>query len=401
MTATRRRPWLLGLSVALILAAALAPISTPRAAAASAPLTICVICGDRGVADAILNVLLFVPFGVALALGPWPGRRALALAVSLSVGIEILQLAIAGRHASAGDVIFNALGTALGLLLVRRWTALFDPRSPRAARLSLVAAVLTVGIFGLTGYLLAPAFPSSTYHARWTPTTNVVDPYRGTVLAAAVGGEPVPPGPLARSAAITGALRQGQPFRITVVAGPPPTRMAPIVGIYDDVLRQVAIIGADGDHLVWRYQTKARRWRLDQPDLRIAGALGAIRSGDTITLTVQRRPPGWSVGASERRYHRGFTVGSGWGWLFPLKRLSPAAETFLGILWAAALLVPLGYWARLRWESLVAAGLVLGGLTVLPPMAGLMPTSALEALGALVGLWVGRELRRAGERRIA
>ncbi|MGH6693291.1 MAG: VanZ family protein, partial [Gammaproteobacteria bacterium] len=360
MSAPRHLRWIVALSVALILAAALRPVPTSAPIEASARFTTCVICGDRGVADAILNVLLFAPLGVALALGPSSGRRVVVLAGALSAAIEILQLAIAGRHASLGDVIFNALGATLGLLLVRRWGALFHAPPTRAARLSLVVAVLAVGVFGLTGYFLAPAFPLSSYHARWTPTVNVTDPYRGRVLAASVGGEPLPAGPLTQSASITPALRGGEPFRVTIVAGPPPSRMAPIVGIYDYLLREIAIIGADGQHLVWRYRTRGRSWRLDQPDLQITRALGsgAVRIGDTIDVVVRRNTPAWTVEVNERLYRRGFSVGWGWGWLLPLERVTPRTATLLGFCWMAGLLLPFGYWARLRWESLMAAGMV-------------------------------------------
>lgn len=402
MTPTPRRR-ALALSIALILAAALPPVTTRLSDATKLALVLCVICGDRGTADAILNVLLFVPLGAALALGSLSGPRALGVPASLSAGLEIVQLAIPGRHPSAADVIFNVIGAALGLLLVRYGKGLFDPHARWAPGESLVAACLAVGVFGLTGVLLAPAFPLSSYEARWTPTVNVDEPYRGTVFAAAAGREPLPPGPLARSAAITAELRQGEPVRVAVIAGPQTRRMAPIVGVYDDRLRQIAIVAADGGDLVWRYRTRAHALLLDQPDLRIHGALSesGVRVRDTLQLAVRRRPTGWTAEVGGRRYDAGFTIGSGWALLLPWKDLPPVAETFLGCCWIAALIVPLGYWTRRRWESLVGIGLAVWGLALLPAIVGLMPTRPSEALGAVAGLLVGSQLGRARGNRSA
>jgi glycopeptide antibiotics resistance protein len=66
------------------------------------------------------NVAVFVPLGVtlALALGERPTPRRLAWATLLGAGlslfIEIAQIALPSRVASAGDLALNALGTALG-----------------------------------------------------------------------------------------------------------------------------------------------------------------------------------------------------------------------------------------------------------------------------------------------
>jgi glycopeptide antibiotics resistance protein len=62
------------------------------------------------------NVLLFVPFGVALWFGGVRFRRAVAVGAALSIAIEAAQLAIPGRWTSTDDVILNTLGTAVGYL---------------------------------------------------------------------------------------------------------------------------------------------------------------------------------------------------------------------------------------------------------------------------------------------
>jgi VanZ family protein len=71
------------------------------------------------VLEFLANVVLFAPLGVLLVLA-FPGVRWWAVVLAgflLSVGIELVQLAIPSRVSSVSDVVANTAGTALGLLL--------------------------------------------------------------------------------------------------------------------------------------------------------------------------------------------------------------------------------------------------------------------------------------------
>jgi glycopeptide antibiotics resistance protein len=75
------------------------------------------------VTDLVTNVILFVPFGSAIALR-WPrlgAGRALVASAGLSLLVETVQwLAPIGRTAQVTDVLMNVLGGWLGWLLVDR-----------------------------------------------------------------------------------------------------------------------------------------------------------------------------------------------------------------------------------------------------------------------------------------
>jgi glycopeptide antibiotics resistance protein len=85
---------------------------------------------DYEVEDALINVAVFVPLGVLIALlvtrPRW--RTVLAIAAGASLAIELLQLAAqrffgGGHIADINDFLFNVTGSALGyalFLLVRR-----------------------------------------------------------------------------------------------------------------------------------------------------------------------------------------------------------------------------------------------------------------------------------------
>lgn len=91
------------------IAEALATIGVPREPAAI-------------VLEFLANVALFTPLGALLVLA-FPGVRWWAVLLTgflLSVGIELVQLAIPSRVSAGSDVVANTAGTALGLLFVWR-----------------------------------------------------------------------------------------------------------------------------------------------------------------------------------------------------------------------------------------------------------------------------------------
>ena len=68
----------------------------PQASVHMEPALACVVCGSRGVADAVLNLLLFFPLGASLA--PFYRPRLVLLGAALtSCVIEFSQLYLTGR----------------------------------------------------------------------------------------------------------------------------------------------------------------------------------------------------------------------------------------------------------------------------------------------------------------
>ncbi|GAB3247259.1 hypothetical protein GCM10027425_02950 [Alteromonas gracilis] len=81
-----------------------------------------------------LNVLLFVPVGALLAFalsGSW--RAAAATAVTLSAGIEVVQLVpVLDRTADWLDVVANGLGAMMGAWSIHRFR--HGPQAPTPSR---------------------------------------------------------------------------------------------------------------------------------------------------------------------------------------------------------------------------------------------------------------------------
>jgi len=194
----------------LILAGTLTPGAVPRTGTVAADWR-CGFCGERGVADAIANVLLFLPLGGLLGLALASRVRAVVLAVFLSAVIELSQAFIPGRFVSASDLLFNATGACLGLAVVsaRRWW--LSPGRAGTALLRIASAGAVLGAVAAVAFFNRASLPDSTYFVQWTPDLGHLEVYRGAVVEARLGGEPVPQGRSERPRALADAVARGAP----------------------------------------------------------------------------------------------------------------------------------------------------------------------------------------------
>ncbi len=354
----------------------------------------CILCGSRGNADALVNVILFAPLGLGLAMMGRTGFRWIGYAAVLSATIEFAQLVIPGRDPSLGDVWFNTLGAAIGQIAAhigRRWLV-SDDRS--AARLSVAASAAAILVYGLTARLLAPIFPSSAYYARWSANIPQLEWYHARGLRGTLGSIPLRAGEIPQSAEVRRLLLDGAPLHIEAIAGPPVRALGPLFVIVDERGREVLLIGPDRDDLVLRYRTRAARWRLDQPDLRLRGALAGIARGDTLSIDARLEAGGTCLLLNGTgTCHLGYTIGSGWALLLFPEHFPPWLQQLLGSAWVGAFVIPVGLWARKRPETLLAAVILVVGLFGLPARTGLLPTPPTQLLGAGVAWMLGAALQ--------
>ncbi len=372
-----------------ILAATLYPSSDGSAGWVS-----CWVCGRRGLADIILNVMLFIPFGAALTLAEVRWWRIWLLGALFSAAIEYTQLFIPGRDSSLADVVSNSTGALAGRLL-----ALVLARTVRASRRAsplqaLAASGLVVGVVGGTGLLLQPSFPTSAYFGQWTPDLGRFAWYHGRVLEVLLDGVPLPYARFADSARVRQLLSAGRPLRVRALAGPGVTALAPLFRVFDNDRREILLLGPDRDDLVFRYRTRAAAWRLDQPDLRFAGAMRAVTGGDTLDIGVRRSGHGHCLTLNRaRRCNLGFTAGDGWALLMYPESLPPWLRTLLDVGWVAGLLFLAGYSAPSRWGLVLGGALALVGLAIVAPSVGLLTTPGREWAGAAFGFVAGTRCR--------
>lgn len=360
---------------------------------ASAISGLCLVCGSRGLADLLLNIILFMPLGMTLARRGHSPRRITTLALLLSTAIELSQFFIPGRDPSVSDVLANTCGAWLGALVFTSATTWLSPAllPTRASRLCRSVIVLVTLICLATGLLLTPAYPDSAYFGLWTPELSHFEQYRGRVLSASIDGQLIRDGPVHASDSVRMALQSpnGVALEIRVVAGPAPDGLAPLFAIFDEHRREILLAGVDHSDLVLRVHMRANEARLDRPELVQSTAWSRARVGDTMTISVAARGGHYAINGIDQ----GFSVGSGWGLLMYVRHLP--FQGVVGAAWIAALFLPAGLWARTRIDATVIAVGVVVSLVLIPALTALLATPLLQWLGAGIGIGGGLAGQRA------
>jgi hypothetical protein len=353
----------------------------------------CIVCGERGLADALVNALLFTPLGIGFGLIGVGWGRSLLLGTLLSCAVEGAQLFVPGRDPSIGDVAFNSAGAGVGVSLVRTARQWLHPTGRLAARLSLAAAAATCTAFGLTGLLLSPSFPHTAYRGQWTAKVGHMEWYRGRVLRASIGPVPTPSHRLRDSEEVRRLLLDGRTLAVQALAGPPIPALGPLFSISDEHRREIILLGPSRDDLVFRYRSLAVALRLDRPSIRLRKVMRGISPGDTITVRVENQAGRYCLAIDTvRRCELGSTVGRGWAVLYYSERFPAWLIEVLDFSWLAALVLPVGFWARRRWETAAALCLVLVSVATVPWLTVLIAASGLELLGIASGLAAGLTL---------
>ncbi len=350
----------------------------------------CIFCGERAMADGLLNLILFVPLGIGLRSAVGTPARSVLAGTLISCLIEVTQFLIPGRDPSLGDVLANGVGTGIGVLF-----AAFGPRFVRlsdrsSAQLSLTAAFGAITVFTLTGYLLSPSFSSSTYSAQWTPNLGNSTWYRGRILEATLGTLALRPGRIDASDSVRASLLSGAPIVIVAITGPAVPRLSPLLRLHDHTGREIVQVGVHEGDVVFRYRTVGARLRLDQPDARFPEVMNAVSAGDTLRIRVFRDGAALCLAVNgDAHCNVGFTIGSGWGVLLYLESLPKWAKTVLDGTWVAILMLPFGLVVRRQAASMTAGVITIAGLAAVPSLVGLRPTSWADWLGAGLGVGIG------------
>ncbi len=376
-------PWgTLILAALVILIATLTPGSVPNAAG-----PICVLCGKRPLADATLNLILFMPLGAALARLRCGWKLALVVAVVGSSAIEFAQVFIPGRDSSLGDVLFNTLGAVVGYASFRALVRVRHAPPSRRRWLPLVGAAGALAGWTASAILTQPALTRSAYFGQWTPDFPGLERYSGQVEEARIGQAALPSRRFTDSESVRAGLLSGETLTVRATRGLPTTGLAPIFSVADDEQRRIFLLGADGSRIVFWYRMRASQIGLDQPDLRRELGSGSAASITALQLEVRRAPQGFCIsvdGSWECRL--GPSLAAGWSLLLHVDRAAQSGRALLGVLWTALLILPFGLTARRDAPSLVGLCLLLAGLVGLPLIGRINPSGWVEYAGLFIGL---------------
>ena len=394
----RIRRLALAAAVALIVTATLAS-RRPAAGWESGRFDVCLFCGGYGGLDALNNVLLFLPFGVAAAAVGWRLIGTTLTATVLATAVELIQLTVVtGRYAGIGDILFNTGGALAGAVLFRTRPIWIRP-SPGAARIgALAAAAAGIGIAAATAWLLGLPLPDRPLVGEWAPRRAVA--FTGELHRATLNGGSLPAGPIDaettdsfRARAFTG--RASIAADITAAA-PPPQGVAPIVRLVTDNLVHLAI-NQSRDGIVFVPALRSRRLGLRT----IAIALPAAAQPSErlhIEGSVEPRVLQISADGPRGRLSRrvNLTVGLGWAMLLPFTLTLRDAPAIGSLLWLLVLACPIGFYAAAArssvrssfWWLVIPASLVIA-LACVPATAGIAASGWTEWVGAVSGAVLG------------
>jgi len=392
----------IGISLALLFIGLMTLEPTPELtemAARTAPW--CLVCGDLGTIDVIMNVLLFAPLGAVLYHVGLSRRNMVLLGFGISLIIELLQMTVLpGRDASLSDLITNTSGVLLGGWLASAVSTWLWP-SPKTSRLLCYSSLLSwIGLTFLTAWALAPATLDRELYGQWAPELGGFHQFAGTVIEARAAGEPLPDGPFEDESKIREAMSLGTAeLESTIRLGLAPSRLAPITTVVDGRQRILILLGQAGDDLVFAGLTRSSKIRLRTPAINLPGSLanhtvGVIHAGGRLD---RRSLSAWVTTGDERRT-QSLSLSPNWSWVlfFPFDIVLGERTPLLTGLWLVVLLLPISYWTlRSRQDRAGWAlwGTLGGGLAVcligVPWMMGFDPVPPAEWVGAITGVVLG------------
>ena len=372
---------------------------TPDAAiAAAATPPYCLVCGDRGGTDVILNVLLFIPLGLGIRLAGGSWRRAVTASALLSLLVELLQLTvIAGRDASLSDLLSNTFGGSLGAALVPQLRYLWRP-TPRAAwRLLLGGAAGWLALLGGSGWLQSPS-GDGVLSSEWA--SGAPSDFSGRVLSATIDGTAMPVhGPLPDSAPARLALREGRLSLETSVVTGRARRGRHYIYLIREKGDPYLYLSQDGRSALFAAPTKSARLRLNDLTMRLPGAFTG--QPEPVLLRAGERDRELWLEATSPRGTRRVTLplspAHGWAFVTPYNiGLGPNLRVITGLV-LFCLVFPLGYWAGACGGAgalgILAAALV-SGLGGVPALQGFPGVHWSEWVATSIGAAAGWALFR-------
>jgi hypothetical protein len=165
---------------------------------------------------------------------------------------------------------------------------------------------------------------------------------------------------------------------------------------------EIVTVAARGYDLLVRARSVAHYVRLDQPDIRWAGAMLHVLPGDTVQVIIDRGIASTCISVAGRRA-RGTapSLADGWGFVLNIESVPSWLRTFLGLTWSVGVGGLLGLCSGARKTAAVGgATLALTGLVASALSPDLRPdvlAAVFFASGALVGSaarsWIERASR--------
>ena len=343
------------------------------------------------VADAVRNLIFFLPFGWLLYAGRFRPITAAGVGLALSAAIELVQGSIPGRHTSLADITTNTLGTALGAVLHSTRDRWLFPAPEQALRLARVFGILFVAGLMAGSQLLRPATGGPDFFAGWRPELGNYDRYGGQVLEVRIGSTAIPPGRQVSAEAFRRDLLANTPISLRAQADTTARFLAPLLTIHDTHQREILLVASEESDVVVAWRTRAVDFGFERPIHRWPAALARIPTGHALSLALDRTATSASLAVEGVALGRSsWTPGRLWMLLFPGERVPVHLFELIDAIAIALLALPCLYFARGGgW----AAAFLAAFLLALPWLAPVAPAGWADWLGLAGGFLLARSSR--------
>ena len=381
----------------------------------------CLWCDEQALADAIVNVVMFVPLGMSLCAAGVPARYGILASAALASAVETLQgTVIPGRDPSLRDALTNTLGAAIGILIVARWRQLLYPSPKAAAWLAAGAATAWLGVLAISGLGVRPCAPNPPYDAEWSPLLPNQSPFRGRVVGATLYGDSLRDGPL--PSVIRDRFQTG---RVTLT-----TRVVPDEDRFNSAT-MLAVVGFQRIALSIAHSRRTVVAALPQCSwqLRLRPTLFALsralevafmgKGTGTALIAVAATPERLNItvtgdGGASSSTSLHITPFLGWSLVRPFDARVRDGTRWITALWIVGLVLPFGYWwgraaaltgdadvtpSRVALAGVIALTVLAAGMTGVARVLSLSPADVPEWIEALLGVGAGAWLARALARR--
>ena len=385
----------------LIALLTLYPLPGQKYASAATPV-FCLVCGQEGGQDVVLNLLLFTPFGVGLRLMGLPWSRVALVCGLVSLSVESLQyFVIPGRDASLSDLLTNTTGGALGAAVAPFLRRSIDP-THRSPRLPYLGACAWLGVQGLSAWLLSPWLPSGEMRSGWAHRAADRRPFHGQVNRVQLQGVPMPAdAPVPNGVEIRAALEDGEvSLELEGTSGVPSEDRSAVYKIKAGTTPVLTLYERSRDFF-FAVPARALQLRLVPPTVKLPAGIPAEATKAFRVSAGERDRRIWiraSSGETERLLKVTLSPSLGWSLVAAFGLALGPGFRLLTAMWLVAFMVPLGFWtarAGKPWLGRLTLAATLGlGLGVVPALGGYPPVHWSEWLGAGLGCGAGWALYR-------
>lgn len=397
---------LLVASLAFIATATLTP-GDPFAPGVLRPDFWCFACGNEGAADLTLNIALFVPFGIAIALLGVSPLRALVVGMLLSMAIEGAQHygLPPNRIASAADLVTNTTGAFLGAIL-GWYRATWIRPTPRVARiLTVVGIAKVVAFMCFTAWALGPdlerELPSDmplALQVSKVPFTPGYGWFHGEVNSVTVGGQTFAhedDGPVI----LHGIVSQQLTGFVQLFGGDERNDFIPMLYVHDSrIASPELMIGQQGPDAMLRVSLRGQRLHFPSPSLPLRNAFRLVLAQSQM-IRFSVTPTRWTLTSlnSVKSIESALPISLSLGWTL-VQTVVHVGDPFgiaVTIVWLGVFWFPIGYWIVMAAENrkpvFVAAGYAVLALTLwlVPAAFGIAKCGSLDWLSAIAGMSVG------------